>query len=170
MNIEINPSWEAVKRLKDLWDKDTKKHEVKLITEKIPVSYDFVQEHVPNKWKYGDNQCNVIAMIHVGSGGIGSVTLEEQAFSDGYFAPDIYGKFPPHGRCISNQSCNGKSGPSEVGENIRMTSYFEVDDLVDNLNNSMGDGTAKNHVMLEAFYVNLCTSNHYVQWIEGLYS
>ena len=30
MNIEINPSWEAVKQLKDLWDKDTKKHEVRL--------------------------------------------------------------------------------------------------------------------------------------------
>ena len=27
---KINASWEAVKQLKDLWDKDTKKHEVRL--------------------------------------------------------------------------------------------------------------------------------------------
>ena len=29
-NIKINPSWEAVKKLKDLWDKDTKKEKVRL--------------------------------------------------------------------------------------------------------------------------------------------
>ena len=46
-------------------------------------------------------------------------------------------------RCISNQSRNGKSGPSEEGEHICMTSFFEVDDLVDHVNNSMGDGIAK---------------------------
>ena len=113
-------------------------------------------------------------MIHVGAGD--ALKLEEQAFSDGYYATDIHGKFPPNGRyfnivtcfewvyylitsgdpnlittlifdlsnfirCISNQSRNGKSGPSEEGENIRMTSFFEVDDLVDYVNNSMGDGT-----------------------------
>merc|ERR1712055_583867 len=69
--------------------------------------------------------------------GPGPIALEEQAFSDGYFTTDVNGK------CISNQSRNGKSGPSEEGERICMTSFFEVDDLVDHVNNSMGDGIAK---------------------------
>ena len=32
-NIDPNPSWEAVKILKDLWDKDTKKDTVRLTNE-----------------------------------------------------------------------------------------------------------------------------------------
>lgn len=53
---------------------------------------------MPNKWKYADNQCNVIAMIHVGAGSFGPVLLEEQALSDGYKLPDIDEKCPPNGR------------------------------------------------------------------------
>merc|ERR1712130_2007 len=41
---KVNASWEAVKRLKDLWNEEQGNKEVTLITEEIPVSYDFVQE------------------------------------------------------------------------------------------------------------------------------
>lgn len=130
---KINASWEAVKQLKDLWEKDTKTDEVRLtngqeffsnliscytfkptatllkynaffkqvrlITDEIPVCYDFVQEQVPNKWRSDDNKCNVIAMLHVGVSSIAKrVTLEEIANSDGYNKFDINGKCPENGR------------------------------------------------------------------------
>ena len=45
-------------------------------------------------------------------------------------------------RCISNQVCNGKIEPNEE-ENICMSSFFDVDNMVDHLNKSMGEGTAE---------------------------
>ena len=70
-----------------------------LITEEIPVCYDFVQEQVPKKWRSENDHSDVIAMLHVGVSSIANrVTLEEQANNEGYNRSDINGKCPMNGR------------------------------------------------------------------------
>ena len=75
--------------------------QVLLITEEIPVCYDFVQEKVPAKWCSNENEVdgNVQAMIHVGVSSMAKrVTIEERANNTGYSRSDINGKCPDNGR------------------------------------------------------------------------
>lgn len=47
----VNASWEAVKELQELWTNSVEFADVKLVAEEIPVSYDYVANHVPRLWK-----------------------------------------------------------------------------------------------------------------------
>merc|ERR1712076_206864 len=63
---KINASWEAVKKFKDMWIENQLNTKVELVTEEIPVCYDFVQEQVPNRWSTENDSSTLIAMLHVG--------------------------------------------------------------------------------------------------------
>lgn len=47
----VNASWEAVKELQKMWVESKEFPGVELITEEIPVSYDYVSTYVPQLWK-----------------------------------------------------------------------------------------------------------------------
>ena len=111
----VNPSWEAVKGLKELWD--NKDHE--LVCEEIPVEYDFVLNQVPDKWKSEDPEF----VIHVGVSCLADkMTLEKQANNFGYNKPDVKKMFPPENCCVGD--CDSE----------RRSSCLDVDDLSNKVN------------------------------------
>ena len=83
----VNASWESVKLLKNYWTlKD-----VNLIIDEIPVSYDFIQKQIPEKWKAQ----NPIFYIHVGVSHLATnVQLETLAHNKTYDRPDVEDKCP----------------------------------------------------------------------------
>ena len=93
-NYTVNPSWEAVKGLNDVWDDP----DYKLITEQIPVDYDFVQNNVPDRWK----DCDPKFIVHVGvSHAADKLTLERAGNNTGYDKPDVNDRCPPGGCCVA---------------------------------------------------------------------
>ncbi|XP_071448829.1 pyroglutamyl-peptidase 1 [Hetaerina americana] len=90
----INASWEAVKLLPTL--KLEENLGIKLIIEKIPVSYDAVIDIVPTLWKTH----NPLLFVHVGVSSIAKdITLETKANRSGYWKPDVDGNSPKSGCC-----------------------------------------------------------------------
>lgn len=47
----VNASWEAVRELQKLWANSAEFPDVKLVAEEIPVSYNYVSDHIPQLWK-----------------------------------------------------------------------------------------------------------------------
>ena len=146
----INASWEAVKRLTQIWKETKRNDNILLITEEIPVSYEFVQEQVPKKWCSNKKQVQtkVQVMIHVGVRNVKRVTIEDRANNFGYSIPDINGKTPDNGRCVS--VCNGDvyhmNGAGLImpcTENICLSTAFDVDKIVEYLNHSLGEGISE---------------------------
>lgn len=63
----VNASWEAVKELQELWKNSVEFSDVKLVVEKIPVSYDYVSDHISQLWKkHNPSVSSVIFIINVG--------------------------------------------------------------------------------------------------------
>ena len=119
-DYNVNASWEAVRGLKDVWT-DTK-HE--LITEEIPVEYDFVLNNVPHKWS--DVKPDFI--VHVGvSCKANMLTLEKQGHNTGYDKPDVKNCLPPEFCC--DNTC------SKTVE----TSCLDLEKLNTDVNNDCGD-------------------------------
>ncbi|KAL0123723.1 hypothetical protein PUN28_005907 [Cardiocondyla obscurior] len=88
---KVNASWEAVKELQKLWENSVESADIELITEEIPVSYDYVSEHIPDFWK----KYNPSIVIHVGVSNLAeSLTIEHYAYSNGYTRFDICNKCP----------------------------------------------------------------------------
>ena len=59
----VNASWEAVKELQELWKNSVEFSDVKLVVEKIPVSYNYVSDHIPQLWK--KHNPSVSSVTHV---------------------------------------------------------------------------------------------------------
>ncbi|EDO36383.1 predicted protein [Nematostella vectensis] len=96
--VKVNSSMLAVKALKssDLSEK------VNLVTEEIPVIYDFVKNHIPMLWEhYKPKLC-----VHVGVHSLSeTVVLETCARNDGYQSlQDVEGKFHESDCCIPGAS------------------------------------------------------------------
>lgn len=93
----VNPSWQAVKTVFEHWNHP--EHQLKV--QEVPVSYSYVQSHIPSLLK--DFQPNIV--IHVGVGFAGSVSLETCAHSTGYSRHDIDDCCGPvHGECVCLQT------------------------------------------------------------------
>lgn len=58
----VNASWEAVKELSKLWTSAEEFADIKLITEEIPVSYNYVSTQVPLLWKKHNPTVSSVAM------------------------------------------------------------------------------------------------------------
>ncbi|XP_014478647.1 PREDICTED: pyroglutamyl-peptidase 1 isoform X1 [Dinoponera quadriceps] len=87
----VNASWEAVKELEKLWANAVEFSDVKLITEEIPVSYNYVSTHIPQLWK----KHNPMIVLHVGvSHKAECLTIECRAYNNGYQRFDIHTKCP----------------------------------------------------------------------------
>ncbi|EZA62455.1 hypothetical protein DMN91_004474 [Ooceraea biroi] len=87
----VNASWEAVKELQKLWAASKEFPGVELITEEIPVSYDYVSTCIPQLWK----KYNPTIVLHVGVSHIAtSLTIECHAHSSGYDRFDVDDKCP----------------------------------------------------------------------------
>lgn len=87
----VNASWKAVKELRELWTDSKEFPDVELITEEIPVSYNYVSTYVPQLWK----KHNPVIVLHVGvSHKAECLTIEHHACSSGYQRSDINNKCP----------------------------------------------------------------------------
>ncbi|XP_012532284.1 pyroglutamyl-peptidase 1 [Monomorium pharaonis] len=87
----VNASWEAVKELQKLWTNSVEFADVELVTEEIPVSYDYVADYIPQLWK----KYNPAIVLHVGVSHLAdSLTIERHACSNGYDRLDICNKCP----------------------------------------------------------------------------
>lgn len=56
----VNASWEAVKELPNLCAHSEEFSDITLITEQIPVSYNYVSTNIPMLWKKYDPIVNII--------------------------------------------------------------------------------------------------------------
>ena len=135
-NYTINPSWEAVRGLNDVWDDS----DYKLVTEQIPVDYDFVQTNVPDKWK--DSEPKFV--VHVGVSHLADkLTLERTGNNTGYDKPDVNDRCPPGGCCVPG-TCD------------TMATCLDLDTLVSDVNSDcakLGNG------------VEACTSDYAGQYL-----
>merc|ERR1712071_182128 len=88
-NHGVNASMEAVKLLSTL--EIEKELNIKLITQEIPVEYDYVKNSIPKMWELHRPKL----VVHVGvSGKTSELNVEQQAFNDGYVHVDISGCTP----------------------------------------------------------------------------
>lgn len=111
----VNASWEAVKELQKLWENSVEFSDVKLIAEEVPVSYDYVSEHIPRLWK----EHNPSIVLHVGvSHEAEFLTIERHAYSNGYNTLDV---------------CNKCPDETDVECNVLETE-IDVEELCDNVN------------------------------------
>ncbi|GAB6032405.1 hypothetical protein CHUAL_011042 [Chamberlinius hualienensis] len=110
---EKNPSWEAVTRLKEIGVRN----DVKLVTELIPVEYEFVRTTIKNLW---NKYCPKL-VVHCGVSGVAKdLTLEQIAHNDGYRSLDIRGLLPPENCC-----CNDGCAPKTLRSAIDMSQVCE---------------------------------------------
>ncbi|XP_072943088.1 pyroglutamyl-peptidase 1-like isoform X2 [Epargyreus clarus] len=90
----INASWEAVKLVNK--EELEKKHNVQVVLLEIPVTYDHVDELVPALWKTH----TPILMLHAGVSYMAKeLTLEMQAYKNGYKGKDFFDKCPADYTC-----------------------------------------------------------------------
>jgi len=114
-NYDVNPSWEAVSGLPEVWNDP--KHEIRC--EQIPVEYDFVLNQVPDKWKEMDPDF----ILHVGVSHLAEkLTLEKQANNSGYMKPDVKDSYPPGNCCVA--SC----------QDVKKSSCLDVEVLMADVN------------------------------------
>lgn len=88
-NVQVNPSWEAVKSLPD------EIGEVKLYKQFLEVSYEYANKYIPKMIL----KHNPDLIIHCGVGLEGFIKIERIAHKNGYISADIHGKLPA-GECI----------------------------------------------------------------------
>lgn len=93
-NHVVNASMETVKLLATL--EIEKELNIKLVTQELPVKYDYVKDTIPKIWEL----YNPKLMVHVGvSGKARELNFEQQAFNNGYVLADISGCTPDDNVC-----------------------------------------------------------------------
>ncbi|KAL1451341.1 hypothetical protein WDU94_005728 [Cyamophila willieti] len=106
-NFPINASWEAVSLLPDKLDVNN----IEIIKEQVEVSYDYVDNTVPQLWK----QYNPDLVIHVGVSGVAEkITIESCGNGDQYEKPDVYDKMPCDFLCKAANVCDATDSSLEI--------------------------------------------------------